>query len=797
MGRTNIFKSTFRMLSMAGGVAFFTQNAVAQEAELDSGALLDEYCVGCHNFDDYAGGIDLTGMDAHTLTEYPEIGEKLIKRLRAGMMPPVGEERPEDRIVQSLAASLENAIDEKALAEEAFLPPPGLHRLNRTEYSNAIRDLLSLNIDASRFLPADDSSHGFDNMAGTLTTSPALMEAYLSAAGKIARLAIGTETAPTLAVFDVPVDTSQNTHIEGLPFGTRGGMLIEHEFPSDGEYVFTVKGMTGYFTRVLGNVSGEKLEVTIDGERVYLYDWDSEIGNKEGNGGRTPTIPIKAGFHRIGVTFIATSDLPDTGLNKSFQRTMNSPGSISGYTFYPHVGQVFIEGPFNGAPATSKQSRDKVFECYPQNVSQEAGCARQIISTLSTKAYRRPSTEADLEVLMDFFMVGREEGGNFDYGIEAAIQRMLTDPEFIYRSEIEPENLPGGTPYEISDLELASRLSFFLWSSIPDEELVQLASQNKLHDEDVLEQQVMRMIDDPRSESFVKNFTGQWLNVRGMAASEPVVEMFPDFDSTLRDAFQTEIEMFFESIIKEDKSVIDLLNADYTFVNERLAKHYGIPDVYGSQFRRVELSEEFDARRGLLGKGALLTITSEAARTSPVKRGKWFLETFLDVSPPDPPPGVETDLSQKPGAAPQTLRARLEQHATNPTCSTCHKMFEPMGFAMENFDAVGKFRTEDEGNEIDSFGVVTDGTELDGIKGLRALTLRKSDLFARAVTEKLMTYALGRGVEFEDMPKIRAITREASKDNYKFSSLLLGVIESEAFTKNQKSASDSLAMRKE
>jgi hypothetical protein len=797
MGRTDHFKFSFRMLAMAGGVALFTHTVQAQEAVVDSGALLEEYCVKCHNFDDYAGGIDLQGMDAHQLAEVPEIGEKLIKRLRAGMMPPVGEDRPDDSIVQSLAFTLENAIDTRALAEESFLPPPGLHRLNRNEYSNAVRDLLGLNIDASRFLPPDDSSHGFDNMAGTLTTSPALMEAYLSAAGRIARLAIGTETAPALAVFDVPVDTSQNTHIEGLPFGTRGGMLIEHEFPSDGEYVFTVKGMTGYFTRVLGNVQGEQLEVTVDGERVYLYDWDKEIGNQEGNGGRTPAIPIKAGFHRIGVTFIATSDLPDTGLNKSFQRTMNSPGSISGYTFYPHVGQVFIEGPFNGAPATSKQSRDKVFECYPQSVSQESACARQIISGLVTKGFRRPATEADLELMMDFFMAGREEGGNFDYGIEAAIQRLLTDPEFIYRSEIEPENIPGGVDYRISDLELASRLSFFLWSSIPDEELVQLASQNHLHDENVLESQVRRMLADPRSQAFVKNFTGQWLNVRGMAAKEPVVELYPDFDSTLRAAFQTEIEMFFESIIKEDHSVTELLTADYTFVNERLAKHYGIPDIYGSQFRRVELGDELDERRGLLGKGALLTITSEAARTSPVKRGKWFLETFLDVSPPDPPPGVETNLSQKEGEAPKSLRARLEQHHTNPTCATCHKMFEPMGFAMENFDAVGKWRTKDEGNEIDSFGVVTDGTELDGIQGLRALTVRKSDLFARAVTEKLMTYALGRGVEFEDMPKIRAIAREASKDNYKFSALLMGVIESDAFNMNTKSTSDSLAMREE
>jgi len=796
MGIPAVLKPTSRILAILGGSAFFGHYALAQSAVSveQSAALINDYCTKCHNFDDYAGGIDLEGLGAHNIADLPETGEKIIKRLRAGMMPPGGEERPEHQVMLSLAASLEQAIDAQAAAKGGHLPAPGLHRLNRTEYTNAIRDLVGLNVDATKFLPPDDSSHGFDNMAGTLTTSPALMEAYLSAAGKISRLAIGTETAPTLAVFDVPVDTSQNTHIEGLPFGTRGGMLIEHEFPADGEYVFTVKGMTGYFTRVLGNVQGEKLEVTIDGERVYLYDWDTQIGNTEGNGGRTPAIPIKAGFHRVGVTFIATSDLPDTGLNKSFVRTMNSPGSISGYTFYPHVGQVFIEGPFNGAPASAKQSRDKVFECYPQSLSEEGACARQIITTLAGKAFRRPVTDADHELLMDFFLSGREEGGNFDYGIEAVVQRLLADPEFIYRAEIEPANVAEGTPYVISDLELASRLSFFLWSTIPDAELVQLASQGRLHDPDVLEQQVKRMIADPRSESFIQNFTGQWLNVRGMAASEPVVELFPDFDSTLRDSYRREIEMFFGSIIKEDRSILDLLTANYTFVNERLAKHYGIPDVYGSQFRRVELGPQHDARRGLLGKGALLTITSDAARTSPIKRGKWFMETFLGMSPPDPPPGVETDLSEVAGETPKTLRARLEAHRSNPTCAGCHKLFEPLGLAMENFNAVGQWRNQDNGLPIDPTGLTNDGVSLDGVATLRDFTVRNSDLFAQVVTEKLMTYAIGRGLEYQDMPMLRAVTRAAAEEDYKFSALLMSVIQSPAFTMNLKS---DLAMNEE
>jgi hypothetical protein len=788
MSLSTVFKSFSRVVTLVGGVAVVAQYAAAQDSAVDSGAIFEEYCTKCHNLDDYSGGIDLEGVDASTLAKHPELGERVIKRLRAGMMPPVGEDRPDQEVVHSLVQNIEQSIDSLAASKQIHLPAPGLHRLNRTEYTNTIRDLLGLNVDATKFLPPDDSSNGFDNMAGTLTTSPALMEAYMSAAGDISRLAIGTETAPTLAVFDVPVDTSQNAHIEGLPFGTRGGMLIEHEFPADGEYVFTVKGMTGYFTAVLGNVKGEKLEVTIDGERVYLYDWDNEIGNKQGDGGRTPAIPIKGGFHKVGVTFIATSDLPDTGLNKAFVRTMNSPGSIAGYTFYPHVGQVFIEGPGNGLPATNTPSREKIFECYPQSLSEEGNCARQIISTLAGKAFRRPAEDADLDVMMKFFQAGREQGGSFDYGIEAAVQRILADPEFIYRSELEPANVAEGTPYQISDLELASRLSFFLWSSIPDEELIELATDNKLHDPKVMQQQVKRMFADPRSQAFIENFTGQWLNVRGMASREPVVELFPDFDSTLREAYRREIELFFGSIIQEDRSILDLLTADYTFVNERLARQYGIPNVYGEQFRRVTLGPELDARRGLLGKGALLTITSDAARTSPVKRGKWFLETFLNVSPPNPPPGVETNLAQNEGEKPKTLRAMLEAHRTNPTCSTCHKMFEPLGIAMENFDAVGKWRTQDAGSPIDATGVITDGTPLDGIQSLRELTVRKGDLFAEVVTEKLLTYAIGRGLETEDMPLLRSITHAAAEDDYRFSSLVMGVIQSPAFTMNLKTS---------
>jgi len=742
----------------------------------DTQPLFEQYCTECHNFESFSGGFELEGMGATEIADNPEVGEKIIKRLRSGLMPPAGEPRPDTDVADQMAEAVADAIDSRSTVH---LKAPGIHRLNRSEYSNAVRDLLDVQFDATKYLPADDSSHGFDNIASALSSSPALMEAYLSAAGKISRLALGIDTDPTLAVFDAPPDTSQNEHVAGLPFGTRGGLLINYQFPSDGEYVFTVKGMTGYFTRVLGNVKGEQLEVTVDGERVYLFDWDEEIGNKEAAGGKTPPIYVTGGQHSVGVTFIATSDLPDTGLNKSFVRTMNSPGAISGYTFYPHVGQVFVEGPFNGVRTVDSSSRRKVFTCYPISTSAEQQCAEQIATNLITKAYRRPATQADVDIVMQFYERGYESNGGFEAGIQSAIQRILTDTEFVFRAEV------GEGTYTITDIELASRLSFFLWSSIPDEELLSLAEQNKLSDPAVLEQQVQRMLADTKSYAFVENFTGQWLNLRGMSAKEPVVELFPDFDSTLREAFETELELFVNSMIQEDRSITEMLDANYTFLNGRLAKHYGIRGVSGGQFRRVELAPEHAIRRGLLGKGALLTLTSEGNRTSPVKRGKWFLETFYGVTPPDPPPGVETDLEAKEGEGPTTLRARLEEHRANPSCAACHKLFEPMGIAMENYDAVGVFRTTDSGIPVDPTGETPDGFYLSGIDSLRELSLLKQDMFAETVIEKMITYALGRGIETEDMPLLREIAHEAKQHNYKFSSVIMGIITHPVFTVNE------------
>jgi cytochrome c5 len=767
-------------------------NAAAPDAATER-ALVDQYCVVCHNAKLKTAGLLLDQLDLAHLGDHAEIGEKVVRKLRAGMMPPTGMRRPDPATRESLIIWMEHELDRSAATH---LPPPGLHRLNRTEYANAIRDLLGLEVDATKFLPADDSTRGFDNIAGALTLSPALMEAYLSAAGKISRLAIGDVSAPTQAVFDVPADTAQNYHIEGLPFGTRGGILIKYQFPADGEYTFKVKGVTGYFQAVLGGIKGEQLEVTVDGDRVKLFDWDKEIASTTGNGRATPGIPVKAGLHTVGVTFLATNDLPATELNKPFQRTMNTPGTIPGFLFYPHVGQVWIEGPYNARGASDTASRQKIFVCRPAGAREEGACAERIISTLAKHAFRRPVTPADQESLTKFYLGARNEGASFDEGIEAALQRILADPEFVYRGEREPAGLTAGKSYRVSDLALASRLSFFLWSSIPDDTLIDLAAQGKLKDPAVLEKQVRRMLADPKSQALIANFTGQWLNVRSLKTSEPVVNLFPDFDDNLRNAFQRETELFFDSIVHEDRSVLDLLTADYTFVNERLAKHYGIPNIYGPQFRRVTLTPELDMRRGLLGKGALLTVTSAAARTSPVVRGKSFLETYLGVSPPQPPPDVNTAIAERPADSTgntkvPTMRQTMEAHHTNAVCATCHRIFEPIGLALENFDAVGAWRTQDEGGPIDASGVLVDGTKVDGVASLRDVLVRYSDQFVRVVAEKLLTYALGRGVEFEDMPMVRSIVRDSAATRYRFSSLVMSIVKSPQFQMNMKTADDN------
>jgi cytochrome c5 len=754
-------------------------------------ALLDQYCVTCHNQRLKTAGLMLDQLDPARIHDRADVWEKVVRKLRAGMMPPSGLRRPDPPVMEAMIEFMEKQLDRDAAPH---LIPPGMHRLNRTEYTNAMRDVLGLEVEATKFLPADDSTHGFDNIAGALTLSPALMEAYLSAAGKISRLALGDVSAPTQAVFEVPADTAQNYQIEGLPFGTRGGILIKYQFPADGEYTFKVKGVTGYFQAVLGGVKGEQLEVTVDGDRVKLFDWDKDISTTTGMGRSTQRIKVTAGLHKIGVTFLATNDVPGSELNRPFQRTMNTPGSIPGFLFYPHVGQVWIEGPYNAAGAKDSASRKKIFVCRPATARDEVPCARTIGSTLVKHAFRRPATPSDLGALMEFYQSGRSDGGTFDDGIEAMLQRVLADPEFVYRLEPEPAGLAEGKSYRIGDLALASRLSFFLWSSVPDDELIDIAAQGKLKDPAVLEKQVRRMLADPKSQALITNFTGQWLGVRTLKSSEPVVNLFPDFDDNLRAAFQAEVELFFGSVVRQDRSILDLLTANYTFVNERLAKHYGIPNIYGPQFREVTLPADLDVRRGLLGKGALLTETSNAARTSPVTRGKWFLQTFLGVSPPDPPPNVpaikEQPVDSTGNARIPTMRQTMEAHRANPVCASCHKIFEPIGLALENFDAVGAWRTEDGNSPIDASGVLVDGSKVDGVASLRDSLVHRSDQFERVVTEKLLTYALGRGVEYQDMPLVRSIVRDSAGSNYKFSSIVLGIVKSPTFQTNMKVASN-------
>jgi hypothetical protein len=702
------------------------------------------------------------------------------------MMPPSGIPRPKPEILESAIVFAENELDRNA---KPHIPPPGLHRMNRAEYANAIRDLLDIQIDSSKFLPSDDSTRGFDNIAGALGISPTLLEGYVSAAGKISRLAIGDVSTPTQTTYRVAEDTDQDYHIEGMPFGTRGGMIEQHEFPADGEYSIKItpisKGNMGN-TNPFGEIPGEKLEVVVDGERLHVFDWDKD--RQRGDGTFDFKFPVKAGRHTVVVTFLATNYAPGNDLNEHFLRSTIETGGLPGYRFFPHVGKFVIDGPYDAKGASDTSARRRIFVCKPANAGQETACARQIVNNLARKAFRRPLTDKDTETLMGFYQRGRNDG-NFDNGIEMALRRILADPEFVFRRETEPANLAAGQIYRISDLELASRLSFFLWSSIPDDELLKLASQNKLHDNAVLEQQVRRMLKDPRSQQLVSNFAGQWLSLRALPSQTPVPVEYPDFDDVLRQAMRTEVEMFVGSVIQEDRPVTDLLDANYTFLNERLAKQYGIPGIYGSNFRRVELPPEFDMRRGLLGKGAFLTISSNPDRTSPVHRGKYTLQIFLGVEPPAPPPNVP-DLPKQDaavrGAPRPTMRQQMELHRKNEPCNSCHKIMDPIGLTLENFDGTGQWRTLDDGSPIDPSGKLVDGTSLNGVTDLRAALVKYSPTFVRVVTEKLMIYALGRGTEYYDMPLVRGIVHSADKDKDRFSSLVIGVVKSQPFQMNQK-----------
>jgi uncharacterized protein DUF1592/uncharacterized protein DUF1588/uncharacterized protein DUF1587/uncharacterized protein DUF1585/uncharacterized protein DUF1595/cbb3-type cytochrome c oxidase subunit III len=750
-------------------------------------ALLNKYCVTCHSEKLKTGGLSLQGANLADIPKGAETWEKVIRKLRVGAMPPQGMPRPDKATVDGFATFLETALDRGYTAK----PNPGhatMHRLNRTEYGNAIRDLLSLDVDADALLPPDDESSGFDNIADVLRVSPSLMERYLSASWNISRQAVGNlSISPSTATYRVRPDLSQDQHIEGLPLGTRGGILVHHTFPVDGEYIIKVRLWRNTFDLMRGMEDPHQIEISLDGERVRLvtvggHDDFVKMAANPGEFGTdldqrlTIRIPVKAGSRTISATTVLRSHAEKDNLIEPFIRTTVDGEDITGD---PSVDRMTIEGPFNQTGSGDTASRRKIFICQPASAKDELPCARKILSTLMRRAYRRPLKDSDLEEPLSFYQRRRNDKGSFEAGIESALQLILASPEFLFRFEPDPANAVAGVPYRIDDLALASRLSFFLWSSIPDDTLLNLASQGKLKDPAILDQQVKRMLADPKAEALTDNFAEQWLFLRNLKTSSPNLVDFPDFDDNLREAMLQETKLFFESIEHEDRSVLDLLNADYTFVNERLAKHYGIPGIYGSQFRRIQITDP--ARRGLLGQASILTVTSYPNRTSPVQRGKWILTNILGVPPTPPPPNVPALKDNAEGSQPKSLRERMEAHRADAVCAGCHKVMDPVGFALENFDAVGHWRAADEGAKIDPSGTLFNGDHIDGAVGLREALTSRPNVFVGVMTEKLLTYALGRGVEYYDMPVVRRIVHDAAAHDYKFSELVMGVVKSTPF----------------
>ncbi len=755
-------------------------------------AFFDRYCVGCHNDRLRTANFSLQTADLAAVGDHPEIWERVIRKMRAGMMPPPGIPRPPLAQYETLRDWLESEIDQQAAAH----PNPGsvvLHRLNRTEYRNAIRDLLDLDVDVSTLLPPDDSARGFDNIAGSLTISPTLLEAYTTAAGRVARLAVGFWKSPTEAAYIAPGDTSQTERLAGLPLGTRGGMAVRHVFAADGEYKFSVQNFgLGKF------IPGEKLAFFIDNELVAVEDYKGvglTAANSSSNDGSIDvTVPVKAGSRLVGVTFLAENYSPSLDLIRQYERKSLEDNTIPQLEYHPAVGSLRIRGPFTPTRPEDSQSIRKVYVCRPSGAAQEEPCAKQILTTLMRRAYRRPVTAQDMEWVQGFYQEGRREG-TFQDGIELALRRILTSPQFLVRAEREPANVQVGQAYRITDLELASRLSFLIWSSIPDDELIDVAARNTLHQPAVLEREVRRMVADSKADSLVTNFGDQLFYLQNLASTAPDGVFYPNWDDDLRKDFKRETELLFGSIIKEDRSVLDLLNADYTFVNERLAKHYGIPNVYGSQFRRVTLGPDMAYRRGLLGQGSIEALAwQQNFRTSPVKRGVWVLENILGTPPPNPPPNVPPLEDSNTENKVMTLREQMTLHRKNEPCASCHKLMDPIGFALENFDADGSWRTKqggDGGVPIDASVVLWDGTKVNGPNELRVALMKYSPQFVRTITEKLLTFALGRGVEYEDMPVIRSIVRDADKDNDRFMAILLGIVKSGPFQMRVKQAQEN------
>jgi hypothetical protein len=728
-------------------------------------AFLKQYCVSCHNARVKSGGLALDALDPQTLDGHVDVWEKVVRKLRTGMMPPDGAPRPAAAARETFTTSLESALDRLA-ARQLDPGAPALHRLNRAEYANVIRELLALDVDVSALLPPDDSAAGFDNIADVLTVSPALIEGYIAAAAKISRLALGDPSIGLdRAVYRVPGDLSQDVHLDGLPLGTRGGIIVRHTFPLDAEYDLQVSQGGG--ARLGGPPAAgpraEDLYVALDGARITI----------QGRGATRVRVP--AGPHTLMAAPVVRTRT--TGADGIFHVDARTPG----------ITQVVISGPFNVTGPGDTPSRRRVLICSPAAPADEESCAKQILSTLATRAYRRPIAESsgDVQTLLEFYRAGRQSSG-FDSGIRRAVARVLVDPQFLFRMEREPAGVATGAAYRLTDLDLASRLSFFLWSSIPDDQLREAAVRGVLKEPAELERQVRRMLADPRAEALVNNFAGQWLYLRDLKNARPDS---PDFDANLRSSLQRETEMVFRTIVQEDRSVVDLLDSDFTFVDERLARHYGIPGVLGSRMRRISLPED-SPRRGLLGQGSILTLTSAANRTSPVVRGKWILENVLGAPPPQPPPGVETNLEKDPEQVKVTsLRQRLELHRASPTCAACHRLIDPVGLALENFDNTGKWRTMDGKTLIDASSQMADGTKINGPDSLRRALLARSDVFVTVMAEKLLTYATGRAMRPEDMPAVRGIAGTMAQSGNRFSSMVLGVVRTPQFQMRTKTGS--------
>ena len=755
-------------------------------------ALIDRYCVTCHNERLQTGGLALDTLDLSNVGEHAEIWEKAVRKVRGGIMPPIGRPRPDEAAYDGFASWLETELDQAAAAHLNPGRTETFHRLNRAEYRNAIRDLLGLELDIVDFLPADNASYGFDNIAGVLRMSQSLMERYLAAARSISRMAVGSPPpAVDSADYRPATDMPQQEQMDGLPFGTRGGLLVNHFFPQDAEYDIRVSVAGGRSARGL-----EQFEVTIDGEQVELFT----LGNTDAAGASGAStaaamyardgtydirVPVAAGPRDVGVAFYKKP----TGLVEQVRelfdnpRIMGNPG-LGGPM--PSITSLTIKGPYEATGSGDTPSRDRIFVCRPSTAAEEGPCARTILSTLVRRAYRGHVAEGDIDELLGFFEQSRADGGSFDDGIELALRRLLVSLEFLYRIESAPktDTAASDTPgvYRISDLSLASRLSFFLWSSIPDDELLDLADQGRLSDPAELERQVRRMLVNPRSESLTKNFIGQWLQLRNLeTVVRPGDPYALAFDEALRQGMLRETELFIDSIVRENRSMVEILTTNYTFLNERVALHYDISNIQGSHFRRVTLAAD-SPRRGLLGHGSVLTVTSHAIRTSPVNRGKWILDNVLGTPPPDPPPNVPALDDKKTQARMDTLRDRMSAHRANPVCASCHNVIDPAGFALENFDAIGRWRVMDRSfNVIDASGALPDGTPFDGVTELIEALVRRPERFVTTVTEKLLTYALGRGVEYYDMPALRRIVAEAAPDDFRFHSIVLGIVKSYPF----------------